>query len=135
MFEECSPYGMKGTDLTLNENCVVLEVDPRFGLVELGCISNTFLRLGDGRLRVQVLQYFKHQARACPREFRSQNARRFVLYRRHMLGAHGASVESCLHVHDGNARYVVPCPRSEEHTSELQSLMRTSYAVFCLKKN
>src|SRR3546814_3876130 len=28
-----------------------------------------------------------------------------------------------------------PTPtRSEEHTSELQSLMRTSYAVFCLKK-
>src|SRR3546814_8445615 len=29
----------------------------------------------------------------------------------------------------------VPClARSEEHTSELQSLMRISYAVFCLKK-
>src|SRR3546814_4923995 len=27
-----------------------------------------------------------------------------------------------------------PPPRSEEHTSELQSLMRISYAVFCLKK-
>src|SRR3546814_10876607 len=27
-----------------------------------------------------------------------------------------------------------PHPRSEEHTSELQSLMRNSYAVFCLKK-
>src|SRR3546814_3863581 len=27
-----------------------------------------------------------------------------------------------------------PRPRSEEHTSELQSLMRISYAVFCLKK-
>src|SRR3546814_7384570 len=26
------------------------------------------------------------------------------------------------------------CVRSEEHTSELQSLMRISYAVFCLKK-
>src|SRR3546814_504926 len=26
------------------------------------------------------------------------------------------------------------CQRSEEHTSELQSLMRMSYAVFCLKK-
>src|SRR3546814_9093556 len=26
------------------------------------------------------------------------------------------------------------CGRSEEHTSELQSLMRNSYAVFCLKK-
>src|SRR3546814_11460754 len=28
----------------------------------------------------------------------------------------------------------MPHPRSEEHTSELQSLMRISYAVFCLKK-
>src|SRR3546814_20358689 len=28
-----------------------------------------------------------------------------------------------------------PSGRSEEHTSELQSLMRISYAVFCLKKN
>src|SRR3546814_8999063 len=27
-----------------------------------------------------------------------------------------------------------PFARSEEHTSELQSLLRTSYAVFCLKK-
>src|SRR3546814_3726882 len=27
-----------------------------------------------------------------------------------------------------------PAVRSEEHTSELQSLMRISYAVFCLKK-
>src|SRR3546814_6408462 len=32
------------------------------------------------------------------------------------------------------ARGLVQCPRSEEHTSELQSLMRISYAVFCLKK-
>src|SRR3546814_8480056 len=37
--------------------------------------------------------------------------------------------------------HLTPCPdspgrlsRSEEHTSELQSLMRISYAVFCLKK-
>src|SRR3546814_9337694 len=30
--------------------------------------------------------------------------------------------------------YNIPEFRSEEHTSELQSLMRTSYAVFCLKK-
>src|SRR3546814_2032581 len=29
---------------------------------------------------------------------------------------------------------VCECLRSEEHTSELQSLMRISYAVFCLKK-
>src|SRR6056297_4135585 len=29
---------------------------------------------------------------------------------------------------------VPPCARSEEHTSELQSLRRISYAVFCLKQ-
>src|SRR3546814_5334890 len=33
--------------------------------------------------------------------------------------------------HSGTGKYV---GRSEEHTSELQSLMRISYAVFCLKK-
>src|SRR3546814_5692073 len=34
-----------------------------------------------------------------------------------------------------HSRSVVPVQRrSEEHTSELQSLMRISYAVFCLKK-
>src|SRR3546814_6961195 len=40
-----------------------------------------------------------------------------------------------------NVRSIMPIPyqipnegRSEEHTSELQSLMRISYAVFCLKK-
>src|SRR3546814_7157124 len=32
------------------------------------------------------------------------------------------------------AEFTDSCPRSEEHTSELQSLMRISYAVFCLKK-
>src|SRR3546814_5536091 len=32
------------------------------------------------------------------------------------------------------SRIAFPSARSEEHTSELQSLMRISYAVFCLKK-
>src|SRR3546814_1947026 len=34
----------------------------------------------------------------------------------------------------GSQRHGEPRGRSEEHTSELQSLMRISYAVFCLKK-
>src|SRR3546814_4626277 len=34
----------------------------------------------------------------------------------------------------GSAMAVASIVRSEEHTSELQSLMRISYAVFCLKK-
>src|SRR3546814_1348663 len=33
-----------------------------------------------------------------------------------------------------HSEMVNPAERSEEHTSELQSLMRISYAVFCLKK-
>src|SRR3546814_3671672 len=36
--------------------------------------------------------------------------------------------------HDGIALVFRHLQRSEEHTSELQSLMRTSYAVSCLKK-
>src|SRR3546814_10825961 len=36
--------------------------------------------------------------------------------------------------HAANA-FFVDAERSEEHTPELQSLMRISYAVFCLKKN
>src|SRR3546814_9957026 len=42
--------------------------------------------------------------------------------------AHDHRTRPDRHRHDGAAR------RSEEHTSELQSLMRISYAVFCLKK-
>src|SRR3546814_10898362 len=41
-------------------------------------------------------------------------------------------VQGCLLRHQ--AREVGRAARSEEHTSELQSLMRISYAVFCLKK-
>src|SRR3546814_8723327 len=36
--------------------------------------------------------------------------------------------------HTGDPRRACGMGRSEEHTSELQSLMRISYAVFCLKK-
>src|SRR3546814_7020993 len=37
--------------------------------------------------------------------------------------------------HDFTKRLAIESPeRSEEHTSELQSLLRTSYAVFCLQK-
>src|SRR3546814_9912174 len=45
---------------------------------------------------------------------------------RPLIGAHGTSRKS-----DIALKTLV---RSEEHTSELQSLMRRSYAVFCLKK-
>src|SRR3546814_6788136 len=40
-----------------------------------------------------------------------------------------------LNASDIDAAAKIIAGRSEEHTSELQSLMRISYAVFCLKKN
>src|SRR3546814_1515240 len=48
----------------------------------------------------------------------------------------GATLLSYLQTAIGQPADAVPHEpwRSEEHTSELQSLMRTSYAVFCLKK-
>src|SRR3546814_10083291 len=56
----------------------------------------------------------------------------------------GGPPASCriVHLEDRALQYGLSCsclcylfflPRSEEHTSELQSLMRISYAVFCLK--
>src|SRR3546814_10748730 len=46
---------------------------------------------------------------------------------------HRIAVEESLHC-PGKAPSAGTKTRSEEHTSELQSLMRISYAVFCLKK-
>src|SRR3546814_16372691 len=41
---------------------------------------------------------------------------------------------SAIHRVAGSTAFAARSRRSEEHTSELQSLMRISYAVFCLKK-
>src|SRR3546814_3645386 len=51
-------------------------------------------------------------------------------------GAYDGNLEASTAVRLASSfRYALGiAPRSEEHTSELQSLMRISYAVFCLKK-
>src|SRR3546814_3022694 len=45
-----------------------------------------------------------------------------------------AAAASILSTSSRSLNVTTPGRRSEEHTSELQSLMRISYAVFCLKK-
>src|SRR3546814_2589075 len=45
-----------------------------------------------------------------------------------------ASSAATVSSHSTRTKYSAVSGRSEEHTSELQSLMRISYAVFCLKK-
>src|SRR3546814_8253677 len=57
--------------------------------------------------------------------------------RRHVPAVHHLACERALWAeipHCGHGRGASCRARSEEHTSELQSLMRTSYAVSCLKK-
>src|SRR3546814_2285720 len=75
-------------------------------------------------------------ARGDPQPFRAQrelmkcyqNNRRAIV----MAGTARSQCDLCLLRRGSRFQEVV---RSEEHTSELQSLMRSSYAVFCLKKN
>src|SRR3546814_8787071 len=75
--------------------------------------------------------------------FRSEQHRRYSLghiYSRLSTTAVGspqlrvANVDLSAYVRKTAAMGVLKLYRSEEHTSELQSLMRISYAVFCLKK-
>src|SRR3546814_2341139 len=62
------------------------------------------------------------------REANDPVLQRSQLCERHLLGDDGVLIDPT------DAGCVRPEARSEEHTSELQSLMRISYAVFCLKK-
>src|SRR3546814_2637548 len=50
------------------------------------------------------------------------------------LGQSAPAQESPAFWRDYAVRFILRAIRSEEHTSELQSLMRISYAVFCLTK-
>src|SRR3546814_8013233 len=63
-----------------------------------------------------------------PRPARRRHRRAF---RSHSAASPGMSGSS---LHTASAAQHSTSTRSEEHTSELQSLMRNSYAVFCLKK-
>src|SRR3546814_3719349 len=61
--------------------------------------------------------------------------RRASARQHHYAAAHGCSRRARAAAPSGHGRATrTASRRSEEHTSELQSLMRNSYAVFCLKK-
>src|SRR3546814_5080860 len=75
-------------------------------------------RARGGRLRVQ------ERPRAATRGYSSQGLR---------IGS-SAATSGAARASSICARSCAAIFRSEEHTSELQSLMRISYAVFCLKK-
>src|SRR3546814_4788964 len=59
-----------------------------------------------------------------------------ILHQKVRLPCPAAQIMGDIHLHNPRPRAWLDqrSQRSEEHTSELQSLMRISYAVFCLKK-
>src|SRR3546814_2030333 len=90
--------------------------------------------VGDGARAAGVLDIF------LPARHLQQVVRQAAL-RRPEIDLEGQGVAPRLAVEDPRERRIrdhaavpVVLARSEEHTSELQSLMRISYAVFCLKK-
>src|SRR3546814_4549489 len=76
------------------------------GIVKIDIVAS--IEISDRRCERQTIERPRHQFRLDPLD-------------RRLAGVGGT----------GNAIVIL---RSEEHTSELQSLMRISYAVFCLKK-
>src|SRR3546814_2574483 len=110
----CSSDLVGGVILLVGED--VLEHDARRGIVV-------------AEIADQLLIMFDHQA------FGDQ----IVLDHLHEIAAVAvfgrSTAGEALRIKIGHpAELVDPLGRSEEHTSELQSLMRISYAVFCLKK-
>src|SRR3546814_7644929 len=73
-------------------------------------------------------KHTSHSWRSSP-SLATAGFRTAAVLRRHPVRVYAATTRQPL----AQAR-APPMQRSEEHTSELQSLMRISYAVFCLKK-
>src|SRR3546814_4420213 len=80
-----------------------------------------------------LFRSLQRRRRPISRLRRAGNRRHLVVRRRRRRGPCPGWRRKGLAGH-GDARRGFRLQRSEEHTSELQSLMRISYAVFCLKK-
>src|SRR3546814_4418700 len=98
----------------------------------------TTLCRSDRRFRLVQLHAVLHQYRGlCHGEDQRQRHHAPKLERDPEIGGLGAPYRLVQQRHGDEEQAPVAgqlVPRSEEHTSELQSLMRISYAVFCLKK-
>src|SRR3546814_1018940 len=70
-----------------------------------------------------------------PRSTRTDTLFPYTTLFRSRVRSRRSDFGACLRTSDCERTAGRDSRRSEEHTSELQSLMRISYAVFCLKKN
>src|SRR3546814_3964588 len=101
-------------------------------------VCSSDLRLGDDGISLPTTPHCAQQPQSGARRS-SGRLHRSGIVRHH----HDLALSSTIDVHhppgyclpDRQPSTAGPCGmRSEEHTSELQSLMRISYAFFCLKK-
>src|SRR3546814_6122630 len=77
-----------------------------------------------------LLNPFRHRQRMGPRQRRNALAQCLLQLLHRVCGPRAERYQAA-----GQREEILdPMIRSEEHTSELQSLMRISYAVFCLQK-
>src|SRR3546814_9746518 len=81
-----------------------------------------------GRVHQSLLQRGRSLAAAAGRPARPDLGVHRGRARNHLYAPPAVRRSQC------GGRHAARAGRSEEHTSELQSLMRISYAVFCLKK-
>src|SRR3546814_4760136 len=86
--------------------------------------------LGQQRIGHDGLQDRCRIGQACGLDDQALESRHLALHPPLVEVAHAGDEVAA----DGAAEAAAVQQRSEEHTSELQSLMRISYAVFCLKK-
>src|SRR3546814_10270318 len=89
------------------------------------CISGPRVRSRWSAMRMRTIDHA-----ACP------NAKPVSTLAEHALRMErfAALIDALIYTRSRNGKLKLIADRSEEHTSELQSLMRISYAVFCLKK-
>src|SRR3546814_10088840 len=86
---------------------------------------------------MNVALFFFLMIRRPPRSTRTDTLFPYTTLFRSLLSTRKPSVTDCRTSQRNSTTESIYQPsegRSEEHTSELQSLMRISYAVFCLKK-
>src|SRR3546814_3412518 len=97
------------------------------------------MRQQEAAIAAQEKQSTEFQARLAERDLAFQTelgttTQRLEAAQDHMLRQIDEAREGQRHAERALAKAQRRHERSEEHTSELQSLMRISYAVFCLKK-
>src|SRR3546814_2599207 len=86
------------------------------------------------RYDVSSLRFVVHAAAPCPQHIKRQMIEWWGPVIHEFYGSTEVRAVAACTTHEWLERPGTVGRRSEEHTSELQSLMRISYAVFCLKK-